>query len=218
MIPAKAGIFFYFCRMKFDTQTHIPVMEHFYTIQGEGYYTGNAAYFIRLAGCDVGCVWCDVKESWTVETHQLMPIATLVQTALQFPGRLLVITGGEPLMYDLSSLTAAFKQNGFHINIETSGAYPISGTLDWICVSPKKFKAPLKEVLANANELKCIVFNKSDFEFAEQNSTLCSNNCKRYLQTEWSKKTQLLPLLINYVKAHPKWNISLQTHKYLDIP
>ncbi len=204
--------------MKFDTQTYIPVMEHFYTIQGEGYYTGNAAYFIRLAGCDVGCVWCDVKESWTVEAQQLMPIAELLQTALQFPGRLLVITGGEPLMYDLSALTAAFKQNGFQINIETSGAYPISGTLDWICVSPKKFKAPLKEVLAKANELKCIVFNKSDFKFAEQNSVLCSNNCKRYLQTEWSKKTQLLPLLIDYVKAHPQWNISLQTHKYLDIP
>ncbi|MFN8283276.1 MAG: 7-carboxy-7-deazaguanine synthase QueE [Chitinophagales bacterium] len=204
--------------MNFDKSTYIPVMEHFYTIQGEGFYTGHAAYFIRLAGCDVGCVWCDVKESWTVEEHQLMLMDDLVNEIVKFPGRLVVITGGEPLMYDLSFLTAKLKENGFQINIETSGAYPISGSLDWICVSPKKFKAPLKEVLQEANELKCIIFNKSDFQFAEQNCLLTTKNCLLYLQTEWSKKERMLPLMVDYVKEHPKWNISLQTHKYLDIP
>ncbi|HNY55516.1 MAG TPA: 7-carboxy-7-deazaguanine synthase QueE [Chitinophagales bacterium] len=204
--------------MKFNPTTHIPVMEHFYTIQGEGFYTGHAAYFIRLAGCDVGCVWCDVKESWTVEEKQLMLIDDLLKEVLKYPGRLIVITGGEPLMYDLSFLTQTLKANGFQINIETSGAYPISGELDWICVSPKKFKAPLKEVLAKANELKCIIFNKSDFEFAEQNCLLATKDCVLYLQTEWSKQEQMLPLMIDYVKAHPQWKISLQTHKYLNIP
>lgn len=193
-------------------------MEHFYTIQGEGFYTGHAAYFIRLAGCDVGCVWCDVKESWTVEEKQLMQIEEVLNEALKYPGRLIVITGGEPLMYDLSFLTQTLKANGFQINIETSGAYPISGELDWICVSPKKFKAPLKEVLAKANELKCIIYNKSDFDFAEQNRKLTKGNCRLYLQTEWTKKEQMLPLMVDYVKEHPKWKISLQTHKYLNIP
>lgn len=204
--------------MKFNPTTHIPVMEHFYTIQGEGFYTGHAAYFIRLAGCDVGCVWCDVKESWTVEEKQLMLIDDLLKEVLKYPGRLIVITGGEPLMYDLSFLTQTLKANGFQINIETSGAYPISGELDWICVSPKKFKAPLKEVVKKANELKCIIFNKSDFEFAEQNCLLATKDCVLYLQTEWSKQEQMLPLMIDYVKANPQWKISLQTHKYLNIP
>ena len=193
-------------------------MEHFYTIQGEGFYTGHAAYFIRLAGCDVGCVWCDVKESWTAEENQLMSIDELVAEVLKFPGRLVVITGGEPLMYDLTCLTKALKEKGFQINIETSGAYPLSGELDWICVSPKKFKAPLKEVLAKANELKCIIFHKSDFAFAEKNRELTTDHCKLYLQTEWSKQEQMLPLMVEYVKQHPAWHISLQTHKYLQIP
>ena len=193
-------------------------MEHFYTIQGEGYYTGHAAYFIRLAGCDVGCVWCDVKESWTVEEHQLMLIDDLIKEILKYPARLVVITGGEPLMYELSYLTKKIKENGFQINIETSGAYPISGMLDWICVSPKKFKQPLKEVLAKADELKCIIFNKTDFDFAEGNGKHVTENCRLYLQTEWSKRVQITPLLVDYVKNNPKWNISVQTHKYLDIP
>lgn len=204
--------------MDFNQTTHIPVMEHFYTIQGEGFYTGHAAYFIRLAGCDVGCVWCDVKESWTVGEHQLILINDLINELLKYPARLVVITGGEPLMYDLTFLTKALKEKGFQINIETSGAYPISGILDWVCVSPKKFKAPLKEVLQKANELKCIIFNKSDFQFAERNSLLSTKDCLLYLQTEWSKREQNLPLMIEYVKANPKWKISLQTHKYLDIP
>jgi organic radical activating enzyme len=204
--------------MQFNKTTQIPVMEHFYTIQGEGFYTGNAAYFIRLAGCDVGCVWCDVKESWTVSESQLLLIDDLVAEVLKYPGRLVVITGGEPLMYDLMYLTKKLKENGCQINIETSGAYPISGELDWICVSPKKFKAPLKEVVAKANELKCIIFNKSDFEFAEQNCLLTTKDCLLLLQTEWSKQNLMLPLMIDYVKENPQWKISLQTHKYLDIP
>jgi 7-carboxy-7-deazaguanine synthase len=204
--------------MTFNPTTHIPVMEHFYTIQGEGYYTGHAAYFIRLAGCDVGCVWCDVKASWTAEENQLMRIDELVQEAGRYPARLVVITGGEPLMYDLSALTQALKQIGFQVNIETSGAYPVSGELDWICVSPKKFKAPLKEVMQQADELKCIIFHKSDFEFAEQNRTLTRPDCVLFLQTEWSKSEEMLPLIIEYVKANPEWKISLQTHKYLNIP
>ncbi len=193
-------------------------MEHFYTLQGEGFYTGHPAYFIRLAGCDVGCVWCDVKASWTVEEKQLMLINDLVEEALKFPARLIVITGGEPLMYDLNSLTEAFKAKGFQINIETSGAYPISGSLDWVCVSPKKFKPVLKDVLIHADELKCIIYNKRDFEFAELNSELVGSDCKLYLQVEWSKQQELLPLVIEYVKQHPAWKISIQTHKYLQIP
>jgi organic radical activating enzyme len=204
--------------MKFNTTTQIPVMEHFYTIQGEGFYAGHAAYFIRLAGCDVGCVWCDVKESWTAAEHQLIWIDDLINELLKYPARLVVITGGEPLMYDLSHLTKKLKENGFQINIETSGAYPISGSLDWICVSPKKFKTPLIEVIAKANELKCIIFHKSDFEFAEQNRKLASATCKLYLQTEWSKKDQMTPLMVEYAKQHPQWQISVQTHKYMDIP
>lgn len=204
--------------MHFDNTKYIPVMEHFYTLQGEGYFTGEAAYFIRLAGCDVGCVWCDVKESWTVNENQLIPIDDLANEALKYPGRLIVITGGEPLMYDLSNFTKKLKEKGFKINIETSGAYPLSGELDWICVSPKKFKPVLKEVIEKANELKCIVFNKSDFEFAEQNRQLTAGYCEFFLQPEWSKNETMLPQIIDYIKQHPKWKISLQTHKYMNIP
>mgnify|MGYP000920260009 CR=1 FL=1 len=204
--------------MTFHPATQIPVMEHFYTIQGEGLYAGHAAYFIRLAGCDVGCVWCDVKESWTVEEKQLMLIDDLVNEVLKYPGRLIVITGGEPLMYDLTYLTNALKENGFQINIETSGAYPISGTLDWICVSPKKFKAPLPEIIKLAHELKIIVYNKSDFKWAESFVENTSNNCQYFLQPEWSTKEKMMPQTIEYVMQNPKWRISIQTHKYLNIP
>jgi organic radical activating enzyme len=204
--------------MHFDKTQYIPVMEHFYTLQGEGFYTGQPAYFIRLAGCDVGCVWCDVKESWTVGEEHLMLIDSVVEEALKYPARLIVITGGEPLMYDLSALTKKLKEKGFKINIETSGAYPLSGTIDWICVSPKKFKLPLTEVLAKAHELKCIVYHKSDFEFAEKYRKQVSGSCKLYLQVEWSKHEQLAADVIEYVKMHPEWNISVQTHKYLNIP
>ena len=204
--------------MIFDTQTQIPVMEHFYTIQGEGAFSGHAAYFIRLAGCDVGCVWCDVKESWTVEEHQLIFIDDLIKEIKKHPTKLIVLTGGEPLMYDLTSLTSTLIKNGYQLNIETSGAYPISGNLDWICVSPKKFKKPLPEALTKANELKCIIYNKSDFSFAEENARFTNKNCRLLLQPEWSKQAQMLPLIVDYVKANPKWQISLQTHKFMNIP
>jgi 7-carboxy-7-deazaguanine synthase len=193
-------------------------MEAFYTIQGEGAYSGNAAYFIRLAGCDVGCHWCDVKESWDAEKHPKLFVDDIVIEAKKHPARLAVITGGEPLMYNLDGLTNKLKNEGFKTNIETSGAYPLTGSWDWICVSPKKFKAPLESVLAKANELKVIVFNKSDFDFAEKNRKLVSANCRLFLQPEWDKSEEMLPLIIDYVKNNPEWNISLQTHKYLNIP
>jgi 7-carboxy-7-deazaguanine synthase len=196
----------------------LPVMEAFYTIQGEGFYSGHAAYFIRLAGCDVGCHWCDVKESWDANAHPLVPVADIVAGALTFPGRLVVITGGEPLMYALGPLTAALKAAGFQVNIETSGAYPLSGSLDWICVSPKKFKAPLPQVLPATHELKVIIFNKSDFAWAEQYAAQTKPGARCYLQPEWSRHAEMLPAIVAYIKQHPQWQISLQTHKYMDIP
>ncbi|WP_460611924.1 7-carboxy-7-deazaguanine synthase QueE [Hymenobacter seoulensis] len=196
----------------------LPVMEQFYTIQGEGYNTGRAAYFIRLGGCDVGCVWCDVKESWPLDAHPRHAITELVAAVTVHPGRNVVITGGEPLMHELGPLTSALQNAGCRTWIETSGAYPLSGQWDWICVSPKKFKAPLPSVLAAAHELKIIVFNKSDFAWAEQHAAQVGPDCRLYLQPEWSKSTDMMPLIVDYVKAHPQWQVSLQTHKFLDIP
>jgi 7-carboxy-7-deazaguanine synthase len=196
----------------------LPVMEHFYTLQGEGVFAGHAAYFIRLAGCDVGCVWCDVKESWDVSEQQWMSVGEIVKAASQHPARIAVITGGEPLMYQLSVLCDALHAEGFRVHIETSGAYPMSGSFDWICVSPKKFKAPLQDVVHLANELKVIVFNKSDFDWAEQHASMVNASCKLLLQAEWEKRTQMYPLMIDYALTNPRWNISVQTHKYLDIP
>jgi organic radical activating enzyme len=193
-------------------------MEQFYTIQGEGFNTGRAAYFIRLGGCDVGCVWCDVKESWDADAHPRYAIADLVASASEHPGRNVVITGGEPLMHDCLPLTKALQEAGFKTWIETSGAHPLSGNWDWICVSPKKFKAPLPEVLAHADELKIIVFNDSDFKWAEEHAALVPSTTRLYLQPEWSRAARMTPALIEYVKANPRWQVSLQTHKYLDIP
>ncbi|WP_084524056.1 7-carboxy-7-deazaguanine synthase QueE [Adhaeribacter aquaticus] len=193
-------------------------MESFYTIQGEGFYSGHAAYFIRLGGCDVGCHWCDVKESWDAEAHPLTKIDEIVSNALQYPGRLVVITGGEPLIYNLQPLTQKLKEAGFQINLETSGAYPLTGTWDWVCVSPKKFKAPVPEILPQAHELKLIIFNKSDFTWAEQYAAQAGAQTKLFLQTEWSRSAEMLPLIVDYIKMNPQWQISLQTHKYLDIP
>lgn len=196
----------------------LPVMEAFYTLQGEGFHSGKAAYFIRLGGCDVGCVWCDVKDSWDAEAHPKLSIDTIVQEALQYPARMAVITGGEPLMYDLDQLTGALKSAGFQTNIETSGAHPMSGKWDWVCFSPKKFKAPHESVYAQAHELKVIVYNKSDFEFAEKHAALVSDDCILLLQPEWSRVQEMTPLIVEYVKKYPQWRISLQTHKYMDIP
>lgn len=198
--------------------TLLPLMEEFYTIQGEGYNTGKAAYFIRLGGCDVGCHWCDVKESWDAELHPLTTADQIVESALKHPAKTVVVTGGEPLIYNLDYLTTRLKENGIKTFIETSGAYPLSGHWDWICLSPKKFKAPQPSIAKEAHELKVIVFNKSDFAWGEQYSELVGPDCKLYLQPEWSKAKEVTPLIIDYVMNNPKWEISLQTHKYLNIP
>ena len=196
----------------------LPVMEHFYTIQGEGFYQGHAAYFIRLGGCDVGCVWCDVKESWDADKHPQYSIKQIIEPVIKAKAPLAVITGGEPLMHQLDELTQALHQHGIKTNIETSGSSALSGKWDWICVSPKKFKAPLPEVVQQANELKVVIFNKSDFEWAEKYAGMVNPNCKLYLQPEWDKAAQVLPLMIEYVKQHPKWEISIQMHKYINVP
>ncbi len=196
----------------------LPLMEQFYTLQGEGAFSGQAAYFIRLAGCDVGCVWCDVKESWDAEQHPRIPVEDIVAAAAAHPARIAVITGGEPAIYDLNPLCDALHRLGFRVHIETSGAYPLLGSFDWITVSPKKFKRPLPSVCAQADELKVIVFNKSDFDWAEQHAALCMDDCLRLLQPEWDKSEAMTPLIIDYVKAHPRWRVSLQTHKWMDIP
>jgi 7-carboxy-7-deazaguanine synthase len=198
--------------------TALPVMEHFYTLQGEGFHWGKAAYFIRLGGCDVGCVWCDVKDSWDASKHPLLSIEYLVEEIKKTPSEIVVITGGEPLMHDLTELTQALKAVGLKTHIETSGTSPLSGTLDWITLSPKKFKAPLPENLPFVNELKVVVFNKSDFLWAEQYAAQVSSSCKLYLQPEWDKAAVVTPLIIDYIKAHPQWQLSLQTHKYINVP
>lgn len=197
--------------------TSLPVMESFYTIQGEGYHQGRAAYFIRLGGCDVGCVWCDVKESWPAD-HPLKEVNELVEAIKKTPAKLVVITGGEPLMHNLSALTQILKQNGFEVNIETSGAYRLSGEWDWICLSPKKFKAPLPEILPLANELKIVIFNDSDFAWAEKYAVLVSPGCRLYLQPEWGKASIVTPSIVEYIMHHPRWELSLQIHKYINVP
>jgi 7-carboxy-7-deazaguanine synthase len=201
-----------------EIETLLPVMEHFYTIQGEGFHQGRAAYFIRLGGCDVGCVWCDVKDSWDASKHPMLSIEKLVNEVKATPAKLVVITGGEPLMHNLDTLTKALQQAGLETNIETSGSSPLSGSWDWICLSPKKFKAPLPEVVPHAHELKIVVFNKSDFAWAEEYAAKVSSTCKLYLQPEWSKAAEIMPLMIDYIKANPQWEMSLQLHKYINVP
>ena len=201
-----------------STTIQYPVMEMFYSLQGEGYHQGRAAYFIRLAGCDVGCVWCDVKESWDASKHPVLSIEEIVSSALAHPGRLAIITGGEPLLYNLDALTTALKKAGFEINMETSGSSPMSGKWDWVCLSPKKFKAPLTESIAAASELKVVIFNKHDFEWAETYAQQVPASCKLYLQPEWDKANEMMPSIIDYVKTHPKWELSAQLHKYIQVP
>jgi 7-carboxy-7-deazaguanine synthase len=198
--------------------TTLPVMEHFYTIQGEGYHQGKAAYFIRLGGCDVGCVWCDVKDSWDASKHPKLNIDDLLLNIKSTAANLVVVTGGEPLMHNLDELTHTLQQQGLQTNIETSGSHPLSGKWDWICLSPKKFKAPLPEILPVANELKIIVFNKSDFDWAEKYAAMVSPACKLYLQPEWEKAKEVTPLIVEYIKANPKWELCLQVHKYINVP
>jgi 7-carboxy-7-deazaguanine synthase len=205
-----------------DTNTELssllPVMEHFYTLQGEGFHQGRAAYFIRLGGCDVGCVWCDVKESWDASGHPKYSIRDIIAEVKKTAAELVVITGGEPLMHNLDELTTALQAAGLQTNIETSGAHPLSGHWNWICLSPKKFKAPLPELVPFANELKVVIFNKSDFDWAEKYAALVSPGCKLYLQPEWDKAAEMTPMIIDYIKSHPKWELSLQIHKYINVP
>ena len=195
----------------------LPVMEAFYTLQGEGFYKGTAAYFIRLGGCDVGCHWCDVEESWEAEKHPILQVRDIVEEALKH-SKTIIITGGEPLMWNLDLLTKYLKEGGARIHIETSGAHPLSGDLDWICLSPKKLKLPKEEVFAKTNELKMIIYNNNDFLFAEQMAAKVSSDCLLYLQPEWSKREKVIPKIVDYVMAHPQWKASLQMHKYLEIP
>jgi organic radical activating enzyme len=202
----------------FHTTNTLPLMEAFYTLQGEGYHSGKAAYFIRLAGCDVGCFWCDVKESWEAEKHPQVTVNEIVEMACQHPSRLAVITGGEPLMHNLETLTTNLKTIGFQTHIETSGAYPLSGHFDWICLSPKRFKPALDEFFLIANELKVVIFKEKDLIWAEGFASRVSKDCQLFLQPEWDKAPTVLPLIMNYIKDNPKWRISLQTHKYMDIP
>ena len=195
----------------------LPLMEEFYTIQGEGFHTGKAAYFIRIGGCDVGCHWCDVKESWNAALHPPTSTDKIVQKAKQFANTV-VITGGEPLMWNMDYITQELTNQGIKVHIETSGAYPLTGSYDWICLSPKKNKLPLPEVLEVAHELKVIVFNKHDFKFAEEQALLVGPSCELFLQPEWSNRDKMTAQIVDYVMANPKWKISLQTHKYLNIP
>jgi len=196
----------------------LPVMEHFFTLQGEGYHSGRAAYFIRLAGCDVGCVWCDVKESWTISASQYLTLDQLLEALSEAATDFVVITGGEPTMHDLTDLTSVLNKNGFEIAIETAGVHPLKGHIDWYCFSPKKFKAPIDEAYSKANELKIVIAHPTDFEWAETHAQKVGPNCKLYLQTEWEKQERLLPLIIDYIKRNKKWRISLQSHKYMQIP
>ena len=200
-----------------DAGTMLPLMEEFYTIQGEGYHKGAAAYFIRVGGCDVGCHWCDVKESWNPDIHPPTEISSIVENASKH-AKTIVVTGGEPLTWDMGPLTEMLKAKGMDTHIETSGAYKLSGTWDWVCLSPKKMKLPTSEVYKAADELKMIIYNKDDFRFAEEQAAKVSADCKLYLQPEWSKRDKMMPAIVDYVMQHPKWIVSLQTHKYLNIP
>jgi 7-carboxy-7-deazaguanine synthase len=193
-------------------------MEAFYTIQGEGFHQGKASYFIRLGGCDIGCHWCDVKESWDAGKFPLVPVKEIAESAAAHPARIAVVTGGEPLMYNLTALTQALQIREFRTHLETSGAYPVSGKWDWLCISPKKNKEPLPDVLPLADELKIIIYNHDDFEWAQKFADKVKVNCRLYLQPEWSKQNQMLPVIIEYIKNNPRWEISLQIHKFMNIP
>lgn len=200
-----------------DKGEMLPLMEEFYTIQGEGFYTGTAAYFIRVGGCDVGCHWCDVKESWNADLHPPTAISHIVSNAKKY-AETVVVTGGEPLTWDMLPLTNALKEQGLRVHIETSGAYEATGNWDWFCLSPKKTKLPTKSAYDLADELKVIIHNKHDFMFAEEQAAKVNDKAILFLQSEWSKKEEMTPLIVDYVMNNPKWRVSLQTHKYLNIP
>jgi 7-carboxy-7-deazaguanine synthase len=201
-----------------ETVQALPLMEAFYTLQGEGFHQGKAAYFIRLGGCDVGCVWCDVKESWDAAAHPVVSVTDMVNEALKFPGRIAVVTGGEPAIHNCLSLTNELHAAGFHTHIETSGAYPLIGNWDWICLSPKKFKHPLAGPVETADELKVVIYHPSDFKWAESFAEKVKPGCKLFLQPEWSRRESVVPLISNYIMENPKWEFSLQLHKYIQVP
>jgi organic radical activating enzyme len=195
----------------------LPLMEEFYTIQGEGFHKGTAAYFVRIGGCDVGCHWCDVKESWNADIHPPTAIEQIVKNA-SFHSNTIVVTGGEPLTWNMNPLTNSLKKMNLQVHIETSGAYDLTGEWDWICLSPKKIKLPKEEIYQKANELKMIIYNLDDFRFAEEQAAKVNDQCILYLQPEWSKRDKMIPQIVEYVMKNPKWKVSLQTHKYLNIP
>jgi 7-carboxy-7-deazaguanine synthase len=203
---------------QFDGGNRLPLVEDFYTIQGEGHHVGKPAYFIRIGGCDVGCSWCDTKLSWNPGIHPLVEVDEIVTRAIEFPANAVVVTGGEPLMYNMGPLTHALKTLGIQTFLETSGAYPLSGTWDWICLSPKKNMVPVDELFPAANELKVIISSDSDFAWAEKNAAMVKLGCRLYLQPEWSRHQQMIQEIVEYAKAHPKWNISIQAHKFMHIP
>ena len=205
-------------KLAVDNGEMLPLMEAFYTVQGEGYFSGKAAYFLRIGGCDVGCHWCDVKESWNAELHPPTSIADILKGIEAYNVDTVVVTGGEPLMWNLDNLTSALKNKGLKVHLETSGAYPYSGDFDWVCLSPKKMQPPLVAIKPLANELKVIVNNKHDFIWAEEQREGLNENCKLYLQAEWSKREKIIPMIIDFVKENKDWTISLQSHKYMNIP
>ena len=196
----------------------LPLMEQFYTIQGEGFNTGEAAWFIRIGGCDVGCRWCDIKESWNPDLHPLTHTDDIVKNAAEQPSKSVVVTGGEPLIYNMDYLCKQLKSSGIRTYLETSGAYPLSGKWDWICLSPKKNMAPVGDITQRADELKVIIFNDSDIAWAEKFASQVHDGCRLYLQPEWSRAKYTTPVIIDYVKANPRWKISLQSHKFMHIP
>jgi len=196
----------------------LPLVEEFYSVQGEGYHTGKAAYFIRIGGCDIGCSWCDSKITWNPEYHPLVPIEDIVNNALKTKARAVVVTGGEPSLYNLAPLTSKLKENGIEIFLETAGTNHLTGEWDWICLSPKKQSPPVSEIYNAADELKVIIFSDDDFEWAEEAAKHVGKRCKLYLQSEWSMYKNNISKIVDYVKENPKWNISLQAHKFMNIP
>lgn len=202
----------------FEQGKKLPLMQEFYSIQGEGFHAGKAAYFIRIGGCDIGCRWCDTKISWNADIYPLASTDSIIENAFNSEAKSIVVTGGEPFSYDLTYLSKKAKEKKLQTFIETSGAYPVTGEWDWICVSPKIQKPPLPDLYEKADELKIIIFNDEDFNWAEEASKHINKNCKLYLQPEWSKRIENTPKIVEYIKKNPKWNLSVQLHKYLHIP
>jgi 7-carboxy-7-deazaguanine synthase len=202
----------------YDNGQMLPVMEEFYSLQGEGFHTGTAAYFLRIGGCDIGCNWCDSKASWSFGSHPLVNVDEVVNRVLDFPARSLVVTGGEPALYPLGYLCDKLKEAGVKTFLETSGAYPVSGVWDWICLSPKIQSPPVFENYQRADELKVIIEKSSDLLWAEENAVRVRSGCHLYVQPEWSRKGIMMNEIISFIEANPRWRLSLQAHKYIGIP